>query len=462
MLSLTYRTCGDLPASDLGFLLHKNPGRWHESDMTFGRVVVFYPQVSETACTVVLAIDVDSVGLMRERKGAARWKEYVNDRPYVANSFLCSGMLEMFRTAMSGRSKERQNLADTEIDLEVQLPTVKVRGGAVFLEKLFEPLGYSVKCERMSLDDHFPEWGDSQYFQVTLATTKKLSEVLNHLYMLIPVLDDDKHYWVNKDEIDKLIRKGGEWLKSHPLQEEITRRYLLRQKSLMKAALLQLTEEVDVDEQIAVADRELEKVERPLSLHEGRIDRVMEILEELAPESVLDLGCGEGKLLKKLIRMKSVKRLIGLDVSISSLERVKRTIGWDRLSEPIQEKLQLVHGSLTYRDQNLEGFEVGVLIEVIEHLDESRLGAMKKILFGITRPQRIILTTPNREYNILFEGLEQGRMRHSDHRFEWTRAEFREWCSAVCEEFGYSVSIEELGPVNDTHGAPSQLAVFSR
>jgi 3' terminal RNA ribose 2'-O-methyltransferase Hen1 len=463
MLSITLRRgSADWPASDLGYLLHKFPGRWHDAKMTFGQSFVFYPEANDEVCTAVLALDVDAVGLMRERREAARWKEYVNDRPYAASSFLSSAMLEMFRTAMSGRSKERQELADSALDLEFRLPVVKVRGGEGFLRRLLEPLGYEVAATRLPLDENFPEWGESFYFDVTLKSTMRLADALNHLYLLIPVLDDDKHYWVSKDEIEKLMRKGGDWLKSHPEKEEITRRYLIRQRNLMRVAMLQLTDDEDVDAEIAAKDEKLEELERPLSLHQMRINRVVEVIQGLEPERILDLGCGEGKLIQKVIKSKGLKEIVGMDVSLASLERVKRTVGFDRLAPPLQEKLKLVHGSLTYRDKSLEGFDVAALVEVIEHMDEARLGAMAKVLFGSLRPRTVILTTPNREYNTLFEGMAPEAMRHGDHRFEWTRAEFGEWCDRVAAEHGYTVVREDLGPIDETHGAPSQMGVFSR
>jgi len=463
MLSISLRKgAAEWSATDLGYLLHKFPGRWHEAKMTFGKCVLFYPEATEEVCTAVLALDVDAVGLMRERREAARWKEYVNDRPYVASSFLCSAMLEMFRTAMSGRSKERQEMADSALDLTFRLPVVKVRGGEGFLRRLLEPLGYEVEAERLPLDEQFPEWGESVYFDVKLSAKIRLADALNHLYLLIPVLDDDKHYWVSKDEIEKLLRKGSDWLKSHPEKEEITRRYLIRQRYLMRAAMLQLTDDEDVDAEIAADDVRLEKLEKPLSLHDMRINRVVEVIKELQPERLLDLGCGEGKLVRKLIKLKGLKQLVGMDVSLASLERVKRTTGFDRLAPTLQEKLTLVHGSLTYRDKSLEGFDVAALVEVIEHLDSARLGAMEQVLFGCMRPRTVVLTTPNREYNALFEGMAPGAMRHGDHRFEWTRAEFAEWCDRVASEHGYTVVREDLGPVDDVHGAPSQMGVFSR
>lgn len=430
--------------------------------MPFGRCCVFYPEISDDKCTVALALDVDAVGLVRGKGDGGRWSQYVNDRPYVASSFLSSSMLEMFRTAMTGRSKERQELADSELPLSFELPVLKCRGGEGFLRRLFEPLGYEVTADRLPLDEKFAEWGESAYFSVKLNTTKRLAEALTHLYVLIPVLDDDKHYWVNKDEIEKLVLKGGDWLKKHPEKEEITNRYLLRQRNLTRDALQRLAEVEDPDAVEEALDAELEKLERPLSLHDQRLGAVVAAIRESGAQRVLDLGCGEGKLIKLLLKEKGISQIVGMDVALSSLEKVKRTIRWDQLSDRQQSRVSLVHGSLTYRDKNLAGFDAAALVEVIEHLDLARLSSLVRVVFESARPRTVVITTPNREYNALFEGMQEGAMRHKDHRFEWNREEFKTWAEQVAEAHEYQVKISNIGPVDDALGAPSQMGVFTR
>jgi 3' terminal RNA ribose 2'-O-methyltransferase Hen1 len=433
-------------------------------------------------------VEIDPVGLVR---GAGRFDQYVNDRPYAASSFLSVAMGRMFGTAMTGRSKERQDLADSAIALEARIPVLPCRGGESFLRSLFEPLGYELECKQLPLDENFPDWGMSAYFDVTLRKAARLQDLLNHLYVLIPVLDDDKHYWVGKDEIEKLMRKGEDWLETHPAKNEIVRRYLVRRKQLTREALERLTiADADIDPD-AREERDAsieEAVEKPISLHEQRLTTVHNALLESGAHSILDLGCGEGKLLQLLLKDKQFEQIVGMDVSLSILNRAEDRLRLDRLPPMVAKKLRLIHGSLVYRDRRLEGFDAAALIEVIEHLDPPRLVALERNLFEFARPRTVVITTPNREYNVLFAGLRPvsgdgsqatgnsessesdlglhpsagPRMRHRDHRFEWTRAEFEAWANRVAAAHRYAVSFAPIGPVDDAHGAPSQMAVFSR
>ena len=314
------------PATDLGFLLHKNPAATHSVDLGFGIAHVVYSDASENRCEASLILEIDPVGLVR---GSERFDQYVNDRPYAASSFLSVALGRVFGTAMTGRSKERQTLADSEIALEARLPVLPSRGGESFIRSLFEPLGYDCDIIHLPLDTHFPEWGPSSYFDVTLRKTTRLKDLLNHLYVLIPVLDDDKHYWVGKDEVDKLLRKGEDWLESHPAKNEIVRRYLMRQKHLTREALERLTVVDDDPDPDAREERDAsleEDVEKPLSLHEQRLNTVLEAIKLSGAHSVLDLGCGEGKLLQLLLKDKQFEQVVGMDVSLSILNRAESRI----------------------------------------------------------------------------------------------------------------------------------------
>ena len=217
------------PATDLGYLLRKNPARAQSMDLSFGKAHVFYPESTEDRCTAALLVEVDPVGLVRNRRGPAgeggALECYVNDKPYAASSFLCVALAEVFGSALSGTdSKDRPGLAQTSLPLIVTLPALPCRGGEEFLRRLFEPLGYRVSATRLPLDGQFPEWGESAYHRVELAATLPLHQILSHLYVLVPVLDNDKHYWVGDDEVDKLLRHGEGWLATHPEREVITRR----------------------------------------------------------------------------------------------------------------------------------------------------------------------------------------------------------------------------------------------
>ncbi len=454
------------PATDLGYLLHKNPARAQSFPLSFGQAHVFYTETARERCTAALLLDVDPVGLVRDRRGpsgdSGALAQYVNDRPYVASSFLSVALARVFASAMSGRCKDRPELAETPLPLAARLSVLPCRGGEDFLRGLFEPLGYEVAAERHALDEQFPEWGESPYYTVTLKGRARLSELLTHLYVLVPVLDNEKHYWVGDEEVEKLLRRGEGWLASHPLREQIARRYLKYRRSLADEALERLAEgSPDAEDAAATHDEEEQAVERPLSLNEERQRAVLSALKESGARRVLDLGCGEGRLLRALLEDRTFEEIVGVDVSHRALEVAAARLRLERLPEMVRSRLKLLHGSLTYRDRRLEGYDAAAVVEVVEHLDESRLSSFERVLFEFARPRSVVLTTPNAEYNAKFENLPAGRLRHKDHRFEWTRAEFSAWAEAVAARFGYAVRFLPVGPEDEGLGAPTQMGVFT-
>ena len=452
------------PATDLGYLLHKNPARSQSFDLSFGQAHVFYPEVSDDACTAALLLDVDAVALVRGARGEGRTlAQYVNDRPYVASSFLSVALAQVFGSALGGRCKDRPGLAETPLPLEARLEVVPSRGGAEFLRRLFEPLGYTVGLQAYPLDSQFPDWGESPYFSLTLTGTVRLTDLLTHLYVLIPTLDSGKHYAIGDEEVEKLIRKGEGWLAAHPERETIVHRYLKGRRSLVRDALAQLTQEEEPEaEAVTLHDREEEAVEKKISLHEQRLGAVLAALKGSGAKRVLDLGCGEGRLLSLLLADKQFAEILGMDVSYRTLEMAQDKLHLDRLPPMQRERIRLLQGSLIYRDARLGGYDAAAVVEVIEHLDANRLAAFARALFEFARPGTVVITTPNVEYNPKFETLPAGRFRHKDHRFEWTRAEFQGWADGVCGRFGYAVRILPIGPEDAEVGAPSQMAVFER
>jgi 3' terminal RNA ribose 2'-O-methyltransferase Hen1 len=452
------------PATELGYLLHKHPDRFQSFDLSFGKAHVFYPEVGESRTTATLLLDVDPVGMVRGKNRDQRFLlgHYVNDRPYVASSFMSVAISQVFGSAMAGRCKDRAELVTTPIPLSARIEALPVRGGEGFLHRMFEPLGYTVEATRHVLDQKFPEWGDSPYYSVTIEGTKTLSELLTHLYVLIPVFDNDKHYFVGDDELEKLLEKGAGWLASHPEKEHITRRYLKHRSSLYREALARLVEEEEVEpsEDGNPKDQREESLEKPLSLNDQRHGVVLAALRAGGAHSVLDLGCSEGRLLRQLLDDRQFERIVGLDVSMQVLQRAAQRLGYDRLPPKQKERIELVHGSLIYRDQRLAGFDAAAVIEVIEHLDPPRLSAFERVLFEFARPTTVVLTTPNREYNSMWETLPAGQFRHPDHRFEWSRDEFHAWASRIADHHGYSVRFLPVGPEDAVAGSPTQMAVF--
>lgn len=462
-ISTTHR-----PATDLGYLLHKNPGRTHSVETSFGTAHVLYPEAHEERCTVALLLEVDPIGLVRNRRGPPgedfSLASYVNDRPYAVSSFMSVALARVFGTAMAGHSRERPELVDAGLPFVVEIPVLPSRGGVPLLRRLFEPLGYLVTARALPLDESYPGWGDSRYVAARLEGAPRLAELFAHLYVLLPVLDDDKHYWVGSDEVDKLLRRGGEWLASHPERELIAERYLRHDRGLTREALARLIE-ADAEDPDAVretAEVAEEAIERPLRLNEERLATVATVIRGSKATRVLDLGCGAGKLVQALLKEPGIEQVVGVDVSVRALEAAARRLHLDSMTPRERSRVELVQSSLTYRDRRLEGFEAAAVVEVIEHLEPSRLEALRSGLFVRARPRTVVITTPNVEYNRLFPGLPAGSLRNRDHRFEWTRDEFRAWSHDSARSFGYEVELSGIGPNDDEAGQPTQMAVFRR
>ena len=325
-------------------------------------------------------------------------------------------------------------------------------------------MGYTVEIEGHPLDERFPEWGPSPYFSVRLASATRLRDLLAHLYVLLPVLDDNKHYWIGDDEVEKLLRFGEGWLGSHPLRDLISRRYLKHQRGLVNQALAQLLDAGPADPGSTDTrhEQEEEQLEAPLRLGEQRIQAVLAALRNTGAAKVLDLGCGEGRLINALLGEPSIRSITGLDVSHRALEAARGRLRLDALPPQQRARVTLLHGSLTYRDSRLSGHDAAIAMEVVEHIDTPRLDAFEEAVFGTAKPNAVLITTPNAEYNALFDGLPAGAFRHRDHRFEWTRGQFQDWSSQVAARRNYDVRFQDIGPVHPVYGAPTQMGVFTQ
>ncbi len=451
------------PATDLGFLLHKNPARVHNIEVAFGNAYVAYPEATNERCTAALILDIDTVGLVRKKGGESLF-QYVNDRPYAASSFLSVALVKAFGTALSRRSKDRPELVTVPLPLELKLVALPCRGGETVLRQLFEPLGYTVEAEQLPLDSKFPEWGDSRYFNVTLRAELTVHDALSHIYVLVPVLDSAKHYWVGDDEVDKLLRHGEGWLAAHPHRNAIARRYLKNKKALVREAVQRLTQQDVEEDDEKQEDKAAEEavIEKKISLNERRMTAVHEVLKKHDATTVVDLGCGEGRLLRELLKDRSFTRMAGMDVSTHALEVAREKLRVDDLPSRQRDRLTLFQGSLMYRDARLREYDAAPAVEVIEHLDPPRLTAFERVILGEARPRLLVVTTPNVEFNVRWESLPAGKMRHRDHRFEWSRAEFKSWAEAAAARYGYAFEWLPVGEEDAEVGPPTQMGVFSR
>jgi 3' terminal RNA ribose 2'-O-methyltransferase Hen1 len=472
------------PATDLGFLLHKNPASVRSVSMSWGTAHVFYPAAEAGRCTAALLCEVDPVALVRRSRGGPfPLAAYVNDRPYAASSLLAVAIRKVFGTALRGGCTERPDLPAARLQLSAHLPVLPCRGGEGLLRRVLEPLGYEVGATAIPLDTAFPAWGDSRYFDVRISAVCRVRDLLGQLYVLLPVLDDDKHYWVSRDEIGKLVDAAGQWLAGHPERDLIVRRYLRHQPGLVAEATARLLDEdcggaeasaveISAAETSEASAAEAGAAERGGTAETGpairarlrdlRVTAVLRVLKEAGARRVLDLGCGDGRLLAALLGDPQFEEITGVDASAAALDRAARRLRIDEMAPRQKGRVRLLLGALTYADHRLAGYDAAVLAEVVEHVDPGRLGALEQAVFGAAAPAAVVVTTPNAEYNPRYPGLAPGALRHPDHRFEWDRAQFRAWAESVAGRYGYSVRFEPVGEEDPAVGPPTQLAVLHR
>lgn len=459
LLTITYE--GE-NSRDLGYLLHKNPDRAQQFELSYGKAYVFYPEADKHRTTAALLLDIDPIDLARGKVGSRDGGlfDYVNDRPYAATSFMSTAIARVFGTAMSGRCDKLPELAKTPLQLTATLSALKDYGDTELAAELFEPLSYAVKTERTELDAKFPEWGSSPYINLTISGKVRLCELLNHLYVLIPVFDRQKHYYISEDEINKLLSHGEGWLLTHPYKEKITRRYFNQRKSYARKTLDILLGDEEIIEKSD--DENSQKEEKRTPLNALRMDAVKNAVLASGAESVIDMGCGEGRLTSLLLSEQQIKRITACDVSVNVLERAAQRLKLDRMNEFKKSKLTLMQASLTYKDKRFEGFDCACAVEVIEHIEPIRVPAFERVIFEFACPRTVIITTPNREYNANYEHMQENDLRHGDHRFEWTRGEFKEWTEHVCEKFGYTCKISGIGEPDEKYGSSTQMGVFTK
>jgi len=457
ILNITTTT---FPAKNLGFLLHKNPDNFKSVKLSIGKAHIFYPEASDERTTVSLLLDINPMELAKSKKNIIRkgfsLAQYVNDRPYVASSFMSVALAKAFSTAMNGTCKNKPELVDEKMDFEVEISVLhSPRGGDNLIKRLFLPLGYELEIKKYLLDEKFESWGEANYYTLKLRNKIKLKELLSHLYVLIPVLDNDKHYFVSSAEIEKLLTKGKGWLENHPEMEIIAKRYMIGLKSLSKEVIEKLYEGNESYKNLL----NLAKKEKKY-LNDIRLDSVFNELVQNKIYSVIDIGCGEGKLIQKLIKSSQFNKIAGMDVSYKELLKAKARMFFDEMAPRQKSRIDLFHGSIVYKDERLRIYQAATVIEVIEHLDEEKLHIFEKVLFEYTNPEFIIITTPNIEFNETYKKINKQDLRHHDHRFEWTREEFQSWSEKLAKKYNYNIEFKNVGESIKDIGSPTQMGIF--
>jgi 3'' terminal RNA ribose 2''-O-methyltransferase Hen1 len=455
LLTITYK---GKDTQDLGYMLFKNPNRPQSVKLTTGSAYVYYPKVSDEETTIALLLDINSLDLAKGEKGKdvqpQSLFDYVNDRPYVASSFLATAMNKVFGTAISGRGDEYQELVDSKLNLSATIHMFPCPVDKERINKVFEPLGYEVNYETFLLDNKFPEWGDSKYVNLTVSGNVVLRDLLKQIILLIPVFDKFKHYDVsNQDELNKLLKLGDGWLSDHPEKDFIVNRYLQFKKGLVNKAQEHLKSDVDeIEESIDKAVTEKEE-----SLNTTRFNSVINELIKIEAKSVLDIGCSNGKLLEAIRdKMPNIK-LAGIDVHLKAVSIADKMANKKDL-----DKIDFFQSSILYKDKRFKGYDAVTAIEVMEHIDEFKLYLFEKVLFGYINPRVAILTTPNKDYNENYDNINNKGLRHFDHRFEFTKREFESWVTKICSKYGYIYFFKSIGKADEKDQQPTLMVTFMK
>lgn len=463
-------------APDLGFVLYKHPGRFFEKSASKGRVTGGFTENREDFAEFTLAVEIDPV----ERVRGVNWDRgiasYVEPMPFLAASHMSQALSQALGSAMNGVLGSKDPVIDTRVKAAGVKPwplTIKVgavRCSPYMIESLFSELGWSVEIESHNLDVPGVSEDDDRPLHVfTLKGEATVSDALTQLYVLLPVLDPSRHYFYDESEARKLFEKGGDWLKGHSSRDLIISRYLSKSKELRGYARQlfgNFQEKKDLDELIAETEELMRDWDDPddTSPHQQRHSQIIRDVVSWGARSVIDLGCGEGRLLERLVRIAPDMRVVGIEPSAREIERARKRLS-NNPGKNLDPRVEFVHGSAMYGDERFKDFDAAILSEVIEHVDEDRLSLLARSVFGIMAPRRVVITTPNGDYNRVF-GLRPGEFRHADHRFEWTLAECQAWVVGVTAAYPYEAEITPVGGRNadadEGHGEVSHYIVFTK
>lgn len=445
-MQLTIQASGD-NVQTISYLLAKNPNNLYERNHKDHLVRIFYSKFTETELEVTIFVTPDPIELLKNNSNSYDITHYINDREFAVSSIFCSFIRSALGTALNGQPKEEHlKWVNHPFSFNFEFGPVVSSLSDEKLMNLFEPIGYEVTISRPEIEYSFPIKTKSSARYLSIKGMKTLQEGLRHLFVLIPVIDNYKHYYIDEKEIEKLERYGEGWLEQHPLRDLIYRQ------------ALRFKEVYSLVENSSKVEKKVEPVKK-VRLNELRYEKIVNTVRQMKPRSVVDFGSGEGKLSVQLGFVEGITEILAVEpsesASLKALERFNKVKNKEKFVIP-----ELLWGSLFYYDERLKDKDVIILCEVIEHIDESRLPKAMDTLLHDYQPGALIITTPNREYNELYDMEEH--LRHNDHRFEWTRAEFRQWCSERNHSNDYELLFDGIGDEHPSHGFPTQMCIFKR
>ena len=409
-------------AKAISYLLAKNPNNVYERYSKNHAVRFVYHKMSDEELYATIFVTPDPLALVNHEK-AYDITHYINDREFAVSTIFLSLIRSALGTALNGKPKEEyETYVQQPFPFTFEIGPVSTSMSDEDIYALWQPLGYDVSIQVIS--------NEKRARFLILTNTITLQQALQQIFILIPVMDDYKHYFIDEKEQERLERYGEGWLDTHPMRNIIYKR-ALRFRHLLNEA----------------------PKEKHTSLNTMRYEAIVNQVKQLQHSIVIDMGAGEGKLTEQLAQIKTIDKLYAVDPSNAALMKMTKRFSDAEFS--VTPTIQW--GSLYYEEDNFRKADVFILCEVIEHINEDRLPQLMHLITDTYAPKSIIITTPNAEYNRVYE-LQQ--MRHDDHRFEWTRAQFKAWCSKVSPQ--YELHFEGIGVEHPAYGTPTQMCVMTR
>ncbi|MEK4148209.1 3' terminal RNA ribose 2'-O-methyltransferase Hen1 [Robertmurraya sp. FSL W8-0741] len=450
-MQLTIRASGQ-DVQVLSYLLAKNPNHLYERQVNNHFVRMFFSKFSKEEVEVTFFVTPDPIELSRNNSERYEITSYINDREFVVSSIFCTFLRSALATALNGKPHEEyEHWVNHRFNLQFSFGPLSSQLSDNDIIELFAPMGYKTTISAGEIDYHmnFKTKSSARYITVEGLTTLQMG--LRQLFVLIPVLDNYKHYYIDDKEIEKLERYGEGWLDAHP-QREFILRQALRFKDLYSLVEKQTekgSNNQDNNDEI-----------RTMRLNDLRYEKIIDSIRQIPfKDSIVDFGSGEGKLSVQLGFIEGVKEILAVEpsesASIKALKRYEKMARKENFLMPEQ-----IIGSLFYFDERLKNKDIVILCEVIEHIDKHRLPKIMKTILNDYKPKVVMITTPNQEYNKVYKMNEE--YRHPDHRFEWTRDEFREWCEIQNGKNDYELTFDGIGEEHELYGTPTQMCLFMR
>ena len=453
------------PATDIGFLLHKNPDEFHKIPFNFGDVYIFYPYGSPELCMATLIVKIDPIKLYEKS-----FIDVCYDFPFIETEYEVFGfslfsmlLSKIYVMTLNGISNSRSELVNLSIPLSANIINVMHYDKVLLIKEFFEQLEYNVRIENKSGNNNETKLCKIECFNIEITAIIPLKNILSHLCIILAVLDNSLHYWMNENEIDKIIEMSKVFLKNHPMEDYIMK-HLSKEKINSKVKAISFVSQDKLWNRylIPTVNKGREKLlKKQVKFNEEKHNYIISVLKGLNSKSVVDIGCGEGEFIELLFKDVNFERILGVDVSNYMIEKAKFRIDLCNIPSENKERINIIQSSIFYRDKRLRGYEAATVINVIEYFDLPRLKLFEQVLFGLIQPQHVIIVISSVEFIVKKDSISNNKFNNVKNVFEWTKEKYKLWYSCVAEQYDYTFRLLEDGYKEIESETLNQIVVFS-